>query len=161
MYFKKARVIIFISGLFLLADRWLKYQALHAWSHPRLLNHYFGWQPFFNKGIAFSLSIPSQITVIFSLPIIILVLYLLLHEWKKESTNLKLIMAWSLIIGGAISNFIDRLIYKQVIDYFTIGTAVINISDIMIVVGLILYLLTFKHLGNNCHSEQSEQSLSK
>lgn len=144
MYFKKARVIIFISGLFLLADRWLKWQALHAWAQPRLLNHYFGWQPFFNKGIAFSLSIPYQVTLVFSLPIIILVLYLLMHEWKKDNQTLKLVLAWSLILGGAISNFIDRMVYKQVIDFLTLGTAVINIGDIMIVAGLISYLLSFR-----------------
>jgi signal peptidase II len=144
MYLKKARLIIFISGLFLLADRFLKWQALNDWAQTHLLNRYFGWQPFFNKGIAFSLAIPYQITLVFSFPIIILVLYLLMHEWKKEEANLKLTLAWSLILSGAISNFFDRLIYKQVIDYFTLGTAVINISDIMIVVGLILYLLNFK-----------------
>lgn len=146
MYLKKARLIIFISGLFLLADRLLKWQALNNWSQPHLLNRYFGWQPFFNKGIAFSLSIPYQITLFFSLPIIILVLYLLIHEWKKESTNPTSLLAWSLILGGAVSNFFDRMFYKQVIDYFTLGTAVINISDIMIVVGLIFYLLNFKKI---------------
>lgn len=147
MYLKKARLIIFISGLFLLADRFLKWQALNHWAQTHLLNRYFGWQPFFNKGIAFSLAIPYQITLVFSLPIIILVLYLLIHECKKENTNLLLLSAWSLIFAGAISNFADRIIYKQVIDYFTLGTAVINISDIMIVVGLILYLLSFKNKG--------------
>lgn len=149
MYLKKARSIIFISGLFLLVDRLLKWQALGEWSQTRLLNRYFGWQPFFNKGIAFSLAIPYQITLVFSLPIIVLVLYLLIHEWKKENANIILLSAWSLILGGAISNFFDRIFYKQVIDYFTLGTAVINISDIMIVVGLIFYLLSFKNKTNN------------
>ncbi len=146
MYLKKARLIIFISGLFLLADRFLKWQALNDWTQSHLFNRYFGWQPFFNKGVAFSLSIPYQVTLIFSLPIIILVLYLLITEWKKENKNLLLLTAWSLIFAGAISNFFDRIIYKHVIDYFLITTAIINISDIMIVMGLILYLLNFKKI---------------
>ena len=141
---QKARFILCISGLFLLCDRILKWQALHHWTEPKLVFPYLGWQPFFNQGIAFSLRIPNIITIIFSLPIIILVIYLLRSEYKKENKNLKLILAWSTILAGALSNFFDRVIYKQVIDYLTIATAVINISDIMIVVGLVLYLLNFK-----------------
>ncbi len=149
---QKARVVILISGLFLLIDRILKWQALYSWSEPRLIGSYFGWQPFYNDGIAFSLSIPYQITLIFSIPIIIFVFYFLYTELKKEDRSSDLILAWSLLLGGAISNFIDRIVYRHVIDYFALATAIINIGDIMIVLGLILYLLNFKNRGSGVSS---------
>ena len=44
---------------------------------------------------------------------------------------------------------LDRIIYHQVIDYFLIGTAIINISDLLIVGGLVIYLLSLRARRSN------------
>lgn len=141
---QKARLILCIGGLFFLFDRLLKWQALTNWTNTHLLSPYFGWQPFFNTGIAFSLPIPKYLILVLTLPILVLIAYLLIIELKRVNKNTQMLLALSLILAGALSNFFDRLIYKNVVDYFLIGTAIINISDIMIVVGLGLYLLNVK-----------------
>ncbi len=148
---KKVRwIIILTSGLFLLIDRILKWQVFHNWTQPRLIFPHFGWQIFLNKGVAFGLPLSNTLTTIITLPIIGLVLNLLFKELsKKESFSPKLLLAWSLLLSGAISNLLDRIIYSQVIDYFLIGTAVINTGDIMIVGGLVVYLLSLRAKQSN------------
>lgn len=146
MNFKKARfLIVLTSGLFLLTDQILKWQAFYHWTEPRLISPYWGWQLFLNRGVAFGLPLSNSLTLLLTLPIIFLVVYLFLTELrKKELLSPNLLLAWSLILAGAISNLLDRIIYHQVIDYFLIGTALINISDMLIVGGLGIYLLNIK-----------------
>lgn len=137
----KIRLLIIIGGgFFLLLDQFLKWQTTHSWSHAKLINKYFGWQPFLNSGAAFSLPVPNWLILILSLPIIILVFFLLIKEGKQNY----LFFTWALILAGAVSNFCDRLFYGHVIDYFAFFTGVINLGDILIVVGLSLYLLKWK-----------------
>ena len=71
--------------------------------------------------------------------------YLLYKELIKKSLFApNLLLAWSFLLAGATSNLFDRIIYSQVIDYFIIGTAVVNIGDGLIVGGLIVYLLSLR-----------------
>lgn len=140
---KKIRlIVIFISGLFLLIDQFLKWQAFYHWNAPRLFSPRLGWQLFLNTGAAFGLPLPHILAMVLSLPIIGLTFYMFLKEWhKQEIFSFPLFLSWSLILAGAISNLLDRIIYRRIIDYFLIGTALLNIGDIMIVAGLIIFLL--------------------
>ncbi|MBI2038178.1 MAG: signal peptidase II [Candidatus Magasanikbacteria bacterium] len=140
MNLKKVRIIT-MSGLFLLLDRVLKWETIYNWTEPGLVNRYFGWQPFANKGVAFSFPVPVAVTIFITIPIILLIIYLFLIEYNKSNPNLKLIFAWSLVLCGALSNFIDRIKYSYVIDYILLGTALINLADIMIVSGLALFMI--------------------
>jgi signal peptidase II len=138
---KKARLIIIIfSGLFLLLDQILKFQAFYNWTTPHLIFPYFGWQLFLNKGVAFGLPLSNTLTVLITLPMIILIGYL----FFKNLNTPKFFLAWSMLLAGAISNLLDRIIYKQVVDYFQIATAVINLGDILILGGLLVYLFSLK-----------------
>jgi len=141
MSIKKAHLIILLSGLFLLSDQFLKWLSTHKWNASYLLWNRVGWEPFANTGVAFSLPIPNQVTIFITLPIIFLVAYLLITELKKPAGDFRLLLAWSAIFCGATSNFVDRLFYSYVRDYFIIGTAIINLADIMIVFGLGIYML--------------------
>lgn len=145
MYPKKVRwIILLTSGLFLLTDQILKWQAFYNWTTPKLISPYFGWQLFLNKGVAFGLPLSNNLTILITLPMIGLVGYLLFTEWKKQLLEPKLLLAWSILLIGGVSNLLDRIIYRQVIDYFLIGTAIINISDLLIIGGLMIYLLQIK-----------------
>ena len=146
MFPKKVRWIILItSGLFLLTDQFLKWQAFHNWTGTYLIFPHFGWELFLNDGVAFGLPLSNSLTVLITLPMVSLIGYLLYREIvKKESFAPNLLLAWSLIFAGAFSNLLDRVLYLHVIDYFLIGTAVINIGDMLIVGGLVIYLLNIK-----------------
>ncbi len=146
---KKTRlIIIFSSGFFLLLDQFLKWQAMRAWADSRLIWPRFGWQVFLNKGAAFGISLNNALIIALSIPIVLLIGYIFLKELTKENFSRILLLAWSLILAGGISNLLDRIIYRQVIDYFLINMAIINISDIMIAGGLVICLLNI-----SCHSD--------
>jgi signal peptidase II len=140
MRLKKACLIFVISGLFLLLDQFLKWQATHQWQDSYLLFSHIGWELFLNTGAAFSLPVSNTIIIFFTSIIMTLVTYLLIRELKKQLPNLLFLTAWSFILGGAISNLADRIIFGYVIDYFLLGTAIINLADIMIVAGLGVYI---------------------
>lgn len=143
----KARIIIAlaISGLFLLADRWLKYLSLFQWTDKHLVGNFFGWLPFQNPGIAFGLPLPVWITIALTAPFIFLVGIILAFQvasaWR-EQTHYFRILALSMIFLGGISNLIDRLFYRAAIDYFLIFTSVINLADLMIVAGFALIFIS-------------------
>ncbi len=138
-------IILITNGFFLLTDQILKWQAFYHWITPNLIFPYFGWQLFLNKGVAFGLPLSNNLTILITLPMIGLIAYLFYKELtKKELFTPNLLLAWSMVLVGAVSNLLDRIIYHQVVDYFLIGTAIINISDMLIVGGLVIYLFSLK-----------------
>lgn len=87
-----------------------------------------GWQRWFFSGLAFVVSL--------------VIIWML---WKNTSQRL---FCWSLslILGGAVGNLIDRLIYGHVIDFldFHIGTLhwpAFNVADSAITLGAALFVL--------------------
>lgn len=130
------RLILFscISGCFVLFDQLLKYVARTNPDTTYFPLPYVGWEYFRNPGIAFSLPFPNILLVI-ATPIVVLFLFLLLIRQHKKQANPWFSFGLLLIIGGAISNYIDRVIFEVTIDYLRILTGIINIGDVMIVVG--------------------------
>ena len=137
---KRVHILIaLVTGLFfLLLDQFLKYQSLHDWSQTHSANKFLGWQPFLNPGVAFGIPLPNIITVIFSIFVLIILIYLV----TKKSSTVSWITALILIISGALSNLIDRLMYAHTIDYLLILTGIINLADILIVLGFILFFIS-------------------
>ena len=127
-------MMVFAGGFFLLADQVLKYFAR---TNPDLTYYiwkpWLGWELFLNKGISFSLPFPNWLIILLT-P----VLLLLLFAWSRE----KKCGRWfqfgvCLIITGAISNFVDRILWGATIDYLRVLTGVINLGDVGIVVGAV------------------------
>lgn len=133
---KRARILlILITGLFFLCDQGLKYLSLHQAAGAKLINSYLGWLPFFNKGVAFSLPAPILWQILTGLVILGLMFYLIIKNTTPGSQFL------ILAAGGAISNLIDRIAYGKTIDYFLVLTGIINLGDVMIVGGILLFLI--------------------
>ncbi len=130
---------LFFSGCFLVLDQILKKIAQNNNSDSfYLIKNIIGWEYFENYGIAFSLPMP-KLLLITLIPLIIVSLFIFLLKTKKK----KFLFAFSvsLIIAGAISNLIDRVFFGFVIDYFRVFTSVINIADIMIIVGGLILIV--------------------
>ncbi len=149
-------LIIFCGFLFLL-DRWLKWQARNAWSESHLLTRWFGWHPFLNPGVAFGVPLPSAVVVAFTFPVLVVLAYFIVERWRQAATILSYVSrddtgamslarryriqaaSFLLILTGALSNLIDRVMYAHTVDYILIVTAVINVADVMIVMGFVIY----------------------
>lgn len=124
---------ILFAGLFFIIDRICKWLA--PASVP-IGNTWFGWEYFENTGIAFSLPV-SQTIITFATPIILL---LLLGYVSGHANRPRIWFGWWILLFGAISNFIDRILFGFVIDYFRIYQGIINIADIMVIIGIISIL---------------------
>lgn len=137
------RFLLVLCGVFLLLDRFFKWQALHNWSQPYLAGKFLGWSPFLNSGAAFGLPVPNWLVAGFTAPIIAL-LAARLARVNYRSGNALRVTGYLLILSGAVSNFIDRLAYGQTVDYWLVGTGVINLADLLIGAGFVIYLASAK-----------------
>lgn len=139
---QKNRLLTYILGGFLFfLDQILKYLARTDQINIFIWKKIFGWEYYKNTGVAFNLPLPNSL-IIFLTPMVILGMMAFLL--KKKNHNFLHSPGTPLIILGAISNYIDRIIFDFTIDYIRIFTSVINLADTMIVVGVILLLLESK-----------------
>lgn len=95
---------------------------------------------FTNANIAFGLPLPQALIIV--LVFLLLIFLSLLWWWHFLLQNLAQLTAISIIIIGAVSNLLDRLLFGQVIDYLNVFVwPVFNLADVMIVGGVGLYLI--------------------
>jgi lipoprotein signal peptidase len=131
------------SGVLFSLDRLCKYFAFNYQSASwYLIEPWLGWEYFANTGIAFSLPFP-QLLLLGITPLILLWFFLVLKKQIREQPLL--FFSLCLIAFGAISNFIDRMLYGITIDYIRIATGILNIADLMIAIGIaIIFLVNLK-----------------
>jgi len=102
----------------------------------------FSWDPF---GNSFILLLVSAIAIV--------LIFKILYDSSEDSLLTQ--FSLSLIVGGALGNFIDRFFsafkimdYRGVIDFIDIGINnyrfyIFNFADSFITVGIILYVISF------------------
>lgn len=97
-----------------------------------------------NTGAAWSIFADNTwIVIILSLIIIgIIIMYI----YKRKPKTILEKIGYSLILGGAIGNFIDRIVYGYVIDFFDFyifgyDYPIFNLADIFIVIGVMLLVI--------------------
>ena len=146
----KKEIAIF-SGLFTI-DRLVKVFLLNFLQENQLnsfrLNNFFEVVLVWNKGVSYGLfpqqSYAGQLIIIFFSLIICVWIAKFITNSDIRYRSITLI----LILAGASSNMIDRLIYGAVADFFHFEIAayswyVFNIADIYIVSGLLILIYAF------------------
>lgn len=125
-------MIMSVGGFLFLCDQILKYLArVNPDFAYYLWRPWLGWELFLNSGIAFSLPFPNWLIIL-----ITPVLLLLFIAWMKEKQRNKVVyLSVCLIVTGAVSNFVDRVLWGATIDYLRVLTGVINLGDVGIVMG--------------------------
>ena len=98
-----------------------------------------------NEGIAFGLFSFDDTKLYNVLTLLILIIILVIVFMINKSVGLKK-LALLMILGGALGNFFDRIIYKAVPDFidFHIGNFhwfIFNVSDIFITIGVVLMII--------------------
>jgi len=92
-----------------------------------------------NKGIAFGLFSPIKSFFIFLFLFLLILLLFSIYYFKKH--HFKYVNGLKLILAGGLSNLLDRIIYKGVIDYFHLPLIPnFNLADLVITLGFILLL---------------------
>ena len=97
-----------------------------------------------NTGAAWSiLSDKTWLIIIISLIIIgLIILYICKNKPKSNWENI----GYAMILGGAIGNFIDRIVYGYVIDFFDFyifgyDYPIFNVADSFIFIGVIILII--------------------
>ena len=147
LLFRKQNFFFFlIMVLVFLIDRLTKNIILTKFNeNSYFLNNYLNIDLIWNIGIGFgflsteSTLLYSIVTTLIGLIIIVLIYVLILSENIDK-------FIYSLIIGGALGNFYDRLIFKAVPDFIDLHYNgyhwfTFNVADIFITMGIIGYLI--------------------
>ena len=128
-------------------DRYSKNLILNFLENEKYLfiNNYLNLNLVFNTGIGFGLfSLNDGIYYNLLSFLIFLIILVLIYLMFKSKTSEKIFL--SFIIGGAIGNLYDRIIYKAVPDFIDFHIKdfhwfTFNIADIFISLGIILMIL--------------------
>ena len=146
--FSKETIIPFFSFfLVFIFDRSTKLSIVnHQLNNPSLfVNDYLNLELVWNTGIGFGLfnleaSIAYHLISLFIFVIILILIYLMIKSGNFEK------FSYSLLLGGAIGNFYDRINYFAVPDFIDLHINnyhwfTFNIADIFITIGIIFLML--------------------
>ncbi len=139
--------IIILATFFF--DRFTKNIIISDFSESSFyINDFLNFDLIWNTGIGFGLlSFNSNLYYnLITFLILVVIIFLVIISFKSDNYD-KII--FSIIIGGALGNFYDRIIFKAVPDFIDLHYKsfhwfTFNIADIFITVGLVLLLLRRK-----------------
>ena len=146
--------ILLFSFVFLILDQSSKWfvvfyldleQKLYLNLNNQFMNFYMAW----NKGINFGLFEGDSTVQAYILTAISIIISVVFFVWLRNSTRFLMQILASSVIGGALGNAIDRLLYGAVADFINVTCCGIrnpysfNLADVFIFIGLI-GLLFFK-----------------
>jgi lipoprotein signal peptidase len=126
--------VVLTSIIVLFADQITKYFADN--SYPATFNSGIAFGLFQGNAFVFRLSIIAAIVVIF-----------LILRYSKDMNG----FGAGLLLGGTVGNLIDRIYYKFVIDWISIGNfPSFNIADAANVIGVLIIIIS----GSNADEEK-------
>ena len=146
--------ILMLSFVFLSLDQLSKWfvvfylelqQKLFLNLNNQFINFYMAW----NKGINFGLFEGDSVFQAYGLTAISIVISIVFLVWLRNGSSFFIHILAALVIGGALGNAIDRLLYGAVADFINITCCgfrnpySFNLADVFIFIGLI-GLLVFK-----------------
>lgn len=147
--FKKENITYILTILIIfLFDRYSKILVLDKLERTYYLNDYLNFDLVWNNGIGFGFLSQSS-TLLYNLisAVIGVVIVFLIYNVFFKKIREKFI--FSIIIGGAIGNFYDRMIFKAVPDFIDLHYKdfhwfTFNIADIFITLGIAMYIFLGK-----------------
>jgi len=146
LFLKKENIFIFLIILFcVLLDRYTKNEVIINFSeNVFFINNFINIDLIWNTGIGFGfLSTESSLFYNLVSALVGVVIVILCYFTIISKVADKLIYA--IIIGGAIGNFYDRLIFNAVPDFIDLHYDryhwfTFNVADIFITLGIIIFL---------------------
>lgn len=145
-FLKKENIFIFLIILFcVLLDRYTKNEVIINFSENVIfINDFINIDLIWNTGIGFgflsteSSLIYNLVSALVGAVIVILCYFTIISEVTDK-------LIYAIIIGGAIGNFYDRLIFNAVPDFIDLHYDryhwfTFNVADIFITLGIIIFL---------------------
>lgn len=150
-------IITFLVFLFDMLSKIVVINYLELEESVKIINKFLYLTYVRNTGAAWSiLSNNTYIVLSISLMIIIGIIWYIM---RNKIDNIFEKIAYSLILGGAIGNFVNRLIYGYVIDFIDIKIfgydyPIFNLADVFIVAGVILLIMYSWRNSNGNNSKR-------
>jgi signal peptidase II len=117
-----------------------------------------------NSGVAFSIAAPLWVVGLAALVLAVVAVW----EWRTWRPETRALRAWAvgLVLGGAISNLVDRAFFGGVRDFIDLRfIPVFNLADTALtigVIGLLWYALRSSHqTSHTSHGSQRERPRSR
>lgn len=140
-------MLIWLTLVVILLDMVSKYivsRLLIVNESVMIIKNFFNITYVRNTGAAFSIF--SGNTFLVMVISFMIIMGIILYISKNKSSNKIEKISYSLILGGAIGNFIDRIIYGYVRDFIEIDIfgwdyPIFNLADVFVVVGVILLVI--------------------
>ncbi|WP_342389025.1 signal peptidase II [Salinicoccus bachuensis] len=143
-----------LIGLFILGlDQFTKYLVVRFMEEGEsipVLGEYLELTSHRNSGAAWGM---FQGQMIFFYVVTLIVLAILVYVYIKEAKgNFLLQLAIVMLIAGSLGNFIDRILFQEVVDFIDVlivfyDFPIFNVADSALTVGVILMLLEFFFIG--------------
>ena len=139
--------MIILTILVILVDFFSKYMVSKLMTVNETINlidNFFRITYVKNTGAAFSMF--SNNTILVIIISVVIIGFLLFYIYKNKGNNKLENVSYAFILGGAIGNLIDRLVYGYVIDFLdfeilSYNAPIFNLADTFIVIGVILFLI--------------------
>ena len=140
-------MLIWLTLVIILLDMVSKYivsRLLIVNESVMIIKNFFNITYVRNTGAAFGIF--SGSTFLVMIVSFIIIIGIIIYISKNKPSNKMEKVAYSLILGGAIGNFIDRIIYGYVRDFIEIDIfgwdyPIFNLADVFVVVGVILLVI--------------------
>ena len=151
-------VIILIFGLDRISKLYVIYESKKIYATELYVSKYLNINLMWNEGIAFGLFSFNQNNLYNLLTLIITFITIIILIMIINSQGIKK-YALLMILGGAIGNLFDRIIYKAVPDFIDFHIAefhwfIFNVADIFITIGVIFMVLIELNSNNQKNNEQ-------
>ncbi|MEX2462515.1 MAG: signal peptidase II [Paenibacillaceae bacterium] len=149
IYYALALLLIIIDQV----SKWLIVQNFALYESRSVIGNFFLITSHRNSGAAFSILEGQQ--WFFYIITVIVVIGMVWYMQKVQKENKRLLaVAISFLLGGALGNFIDRVLYGKVVDFLQFNFnfsifghavnytfAIFNIADSAITVGVVLIFI--------------------
>ncbi|WP_174613178.1 signal peptidase II [Virgibacillus ihumii] len=124
--------------------KWIVVKEMELYEQITVIEDFFYLTSHRNNGAAWGI-LEGHMTFFYIVTVIV-VIGIVYYMQKYAKDNKLLAISLSLVLGGAIGNFIDRLFRKEVVDFLDFVIAgydypIFNIADSSLVIGVILLLI--------------------
>ena len=153
-FLKKENIFFFIFIILIFyLDRFTKQKILQRYNDDIFyVNDYINFDLIWNTGIGFgllstnSLLVYNSVTLLIGIVILFLVYILAISEKVDK-------LIYSIIVGGALGNFYDRVTFNAVPDFIDLHYGnfhwfTFNLADIFITIGILIFIIKGNFVKN-------------
>lgn len=136
-----------LAIIVIIIDQWTKWlidKRMELYESIPIIENFFYITSHRNKGAAWGI-LQGQMAFFYIITVVVIV-GIIYYMQKHAMDNRLLAISLSLLLGGAIGNFIDRLVRKEVVDFldfiiFTYDFPIFNIADSALTIGVFLFII--------------------